>query len=53
MYFNENQSAEICSLNRGNPLNRDCLNRGFTLFVLCICDLEIDLLFTVHHGAFS
>ena len=31
MYFNENRSAEMCFLNRGNPLNRDCLNRGFTV----------------------
>ena len=31
MYFNENRSAEICPLNRGNPLNRGPLNRGFTV----------------------
>ena len=31
MYLNENRSAEICFLNRGNPLNQDCLNRGFTV----------------------
>ena len=31
MYFNENWSAEICPLNRGNPLNRGPLNRGFTV----------------------
>ena len=33
MYFNENRSAEICSFNRGNPLNQDCLNRGFTVLL--------------------
>ena len=31
MYFNENWSAEICPLNRGNLLNRGPLNRGFTV----------------------
>ena len=34
MYFNENWSAEICPLNRGNPLNRGPLNRGFTVYLL-------------------
>ena len=34
MYLNEDWSAELCPLNRGNPLNRDPLNRGFTVYIL-------------------
>ena len=49
MYFNENWSAEICPLNRGNPLNRGPLNRGFTVLRNVACFMTDLLTFRRKH----
>ena len=45
IYFNEKRSAEICRLNRGNPLNWDCTYISFKKCILvCVSHFLINSL---------